>query len=144
MSEISKATSASPPAEAGTFTRTRTSGWVVFASVMITITGALNMVDGLVGLYRTRTFSNTYLFGDLREWSWAFLVLGLLQVVAGVSIMARQGWARWFGIAMVSINAFLQLFVISSYPLYALLIIAYDIAVFYALAVRWDRQRVVE
>lgn len=117
-----------------------TSGWITFAGVMITITGALNAIDGLVGLYHTRYFSNGYVFGSLREWSWAFLGFGALQIAAGLAILARQGWARWFGIAMVSINAFTQLFVIGAYPMYAALIIAYDIVIFYALSVHWQRR----
>ncbi len=117
-------------------------GWILFAGVMITIAGALNAIDGLVGLYRTRYFTNTYVLGDLREWSFVFLAFGALQVAAGLAILGRQGWARWFGLAMVSINAFAQLFVIGTYPLYASLIIAYDIAIFYALSVRWHARAV--
>ena len=142
MSEISKPTAVPTPAApaASTFGRSATSGWIVFAGTMIAIAGALNAIDGFVGLYRTRYFSNTFVFGNLREWSIAFLIIGVLQVLAGLGIMARQGWARWFGLAMVSINAFLQLSVISTYPLYASLIIAYDIAIFYALTVHWQRR----
>ncbi len=113
-------------------------GWILFSGVMITIAGTLNGIDGLVGLYRTRYFSNSYVLGDLREWSFVFLAFGALQIAAGLAILGRQGWARWFGIAMVTINAFLQLFVIGTYPLYATLIIAYDVAIFYALSVRWQ------
>ena len=140
MSEISKATTAPVPATTDS-ARSRVNSWIVFAGLMIAITGALNAIDGLVGLYRTRYFSNTYIFGNLRDWSIAFLILGAFQVVAGLSILGRQGWARWFGIAMVTINAFLQLFVISAFPLYSSLIIGYDIAVFYALSVHWERRR---
>lgn len=128
-----------PQTTTGPFDRER-SGWVVFAGVMITITGALNAIDGLVGLYRTRYFGTGFVFGNLRDWSIVFLAFGALQIAAGLAILAGQGWARWFGIAMASINAFLQLFVITTYPLYASLIIAYDIAIFYALAVHWHRR----
>lgn len=107
---------------------------------MIGVTGALNAIDGLVALYQTRYFTDRFVIGNLRDWAWVFVVLGALQIAAGLSILARQGWARWLGLAMVSINAFLQLYAISSYPFYAVLIIAYDIAVFYALSVKWQRK----
>jgi hypothetical protein len=113
---------------------------VVFAGVMITVTGALNGIDGLVGLFRTRYFRSTFIFGNLREWAIVFLVFGAIQIATGLAILARQRWARWVGIAMVTINAFAQLFVIDTYPIYAAIIIAYDIAVFYALSVRWQRR----
>jgi hypothetical protein len=113
---------------------------MIFAGVMIGVTGALNAIDGLLALYRTRYFADRFVIGNLREWAFVFLGLGILQIVAGLSILSRQGWARWFGLAMVSINAFLQLYAISSYPFYAVLIIAYDIAVFYALSVKWQKK----
>jgi hypothetical protein len=133
LSEVTRSTTTAFPAS-------RNNGWMVFAGVMITVTGALNAIDGGIALWRTRYFANSFAFGNLRDWSIVFLALGALQIAAGLSILARQGWARWFGLAMVSINAFLQLYAIGSYPLYATLIIAYDIAVFYALSVRWQRK----
>jgi hypothetical protein len=139
LSEISRS-SAVPESSSTAFAESRTSGWVVFAGVMIGVTGGLNLINGLVALYRTRYFADHFVFGNLRSWALVFVALGALQVVAGISILARQGWARWFGLAMVSVNAFLQLYAISSYPFYAILIIAYDIAVFYALSVKWQKK----
>lgn len=133
LSEVTRSTTTAFPAS-------RNNGWMVFAGVMISVTGALNVIDGAIALWRTRYFANTFAFGNLRDWSIVFLALGALQIAAGLAILARQGWARWFGLAMVSINAFIQLYAIGSYPLYATLIIAYDIAVFYALSVRWQRK----
>ena len=139
MSEISRS-SAIPESSTTAVVESRTSGWMIFAGVMIGVTGALNAIDGLLALYRTRYFADRFVIGNLREWAFVFLGLGILQIVAGLSILSRQGWARWFGLAMVSINAFLQLYAISSYPFYAVLIIAYDIAVFYALSVKWQKK----
>ena len=123
-----------------TFDTEPRNGWLLFAGVMIGVTGALNVIDGLLGLYRTRFFKDTLVFGNLREWSIVFLVFGALQVAAGLGILAGQGWARWFGLITVAVNAFAQLYVISTFPLYASIIIAYDIAIFYALSVQWRRR----
>ena len=118
----------------------RKSGWLTFAGVMIVVTGGLNAIDGFVAFYRTSYFKSTFLVGDLRTWSIVFMAFGALQLAAGLAILARQGWGRWFGLAMVSINAFCQLFVIGAYPLFAVVIIAYDAAIFYALSVHWQRR----
>lgn len=133
LSEVTRSTTTAFPAS-------RSNGWMLFAGVMISVTGALNAIDGAIAFWRTRYFVDSFVFGNLRNWSIVFMALGALQIAAGLAILARQGWARWFGLAMVSINAFLQLYAIRSYPLYATLIIAYDIAVFYALSVRWQRK----
>ena len=139
MSEISRSTAMTEPSTS-VMPATRTSGWTIFAGVMIAVTGALNAIDGLIALYRTSYFADRLVIGSIRDWAWVFVGLGALQIVAGLSILSRQGWARWFGLAMVSISAFLQLYAISSYPFYSILIIAYDIAVFYALSVRWQKK----
>jgi hypothetical protein len=113
------------------------SGWVQFAGVMTIITGALNGIDGLVAYYRTSYFRDLAPFGNLRFWAFVWMVFGLLQLAAGFAILGGQAWGRWFAIATVSVNAFLQLIVFIDNPWWSSIIIAYDIAIFYALAVHW-------
>jgi hypothetical protein len=117
-----------------------TNGWISFAAVMIGAAGALNIVDGFVALYRTSVFKDTMLIGNLRYWAFAFIVFGIVQVAAGFAIYAGRSWARWFGIVTVALNALLQLLAIDSYPFYAIAIIAYDVAIFYALGAHWQRR----
>jgi hypothetical protein len=118
----------------------RNNGWIAFAGVMTGAAGALNIVDGFVALYRTSVFKDTMLIGNLRYWAFAFIVFGVLQVAAGFAIWAGQSWARWFALVTVALNALLQLLAINNYPFYAIAIIAYDVAVFYALAAHWQRR----
>lgn len=125
---------------AGNLVSTSRNGWIQFAGIMTIITGGLNALDGLVAFYRTSYFSQVFVFGDLRSWSVVWMAFGAVQLASGFAILARQGWGRWFGIVTVSVNAFIQLFTISSYPLWAAVIIAYDVAIFYALSARWDRR----
>ena len=119
------------------------SGWVEFAGVMTIITGMLNGIDGLIALYRTSYFKDVAPFGTLRTWGVVFLLFGLLQIGAGFAILGRQGWGRWFAIATVSVNAFLQLIFFVDNPWWSAIIIIYDIAIFYALAVHWRSRPMV-
>lgn len=116
----------------------RNNGWISFAAVMIGAVGALNIVDGFVALYRTSVFRNTLVVGQLRYWAFAFIVFGVIQLAAAFAVSAGQGWARWFAIVTVSVNAFAQLLAIDAYPFYAIAVIAYDVVVFYALAAHWQ------
>jgi hypothetical protein len=118
----------------------RTNGWISFAAVMTGAAGALNIVDGFVALYRTSVFKDALFIGNLRYWAFAFIVFGVVQVAAGFAIYAGRGWARWFGIVTVALNAFAQLLVIDSYPFYSIAIIAYDVAIFYALGAHWQKR----
>ncbi|MGW3043643.1 DUF7144 family membrane protein, partial [Kitasatospora sp. NPDC001159] len=45
--------------------------------------------------------------------------------------------ARWVGVAVLSLNAFSHMWVVASYPLWSVLIIALDILAIYALCVHW-------
>ena len=119
------------------------SGWVEFAGVMTIITGALNGIDGLVAYYRTSYFKDLAPVGNLRSWAFVWMVFGLLQLLAGFAILGRQAWGRWFAIAAVSVNAFLQLIVFIDNPFWSAIIIAYDLAIFYALAVHWRSRSAV-
>lgn len=124
----------------GAASATGAGGWIAFAAVMTGATGALNLIDGLVALYRSSYFRDSFVIGNLRIWAIAFIAFGALQVAAGVGIYSGQGWARWFAIVTVALNAFLQLLAVGSYPFYSLVIIAYDIAILYALAAHWRRR----
>jgi hypothetical protein len=119
------------------------SGWLEFAGVLTIITGFFNAFDGLIAFYRTSYFRNVFIYGNLRFWAGVFLVFGVLQILAGFAILGRQGWGRWFAMITVIVNALAQLFVIGSNPWWSAIIIAYDIAIFYALAVHWRTRPVV-
>jgi uncharacterized membrane protein (DUF2068 family) len=120
----------------------RRSGWITFAGTLTIITGALNALDGFVALYRATYFKNIFVFGNIQFWSLVLLVFGAVQILAGVAILSARGWGRWFGIVTVSINALAQLSVISAYPFSAAAIIAYDLAILYALTARWRTRSV--
>lgn len=121
----------------GEVTTVRTNGWIAFASVMTGAAGGLNIIDGVVALYRASYFKNTMVIGNLRYWAFAFIIFGIIQVVAAFAIYSGRSWGRWFALVTVALNAFAQLLAIDSYPFYAIAVIAYDIAIFYALAAHW-------
>ena len=123
-------------------TPTRRSGWITFAGTLTIITGALNALDGFIAFYRASYFRQIFIFGNLRTWSIVLLIFGAVQILAGFAILRGRGWGRWFGIVTVSINALAQLAFISSYPFSAVAIIAYDVAILYALTARWRTRSV--
>ena len=99
--------------------------WLDFAGMMTQVTGGLNVIDGrapLQNLVRHRHLyprQPTVLVGG-PDGVWG------IQLAAGFAILGRQGWGRWFGLITVTVNAFTQLFVITSYPFWAAIIIAYE------------------
>ena len=81
-----------------------------------------------------------FLVVDLTTWGWIMLLWGVLLVLAGLGLLAGQGWARWFTIVVVTLNVFAQLGFLgnSQYPLWALTALALNVVVLYALTARWN------
>lgn len=118
------------------------SGWMLFAALMLMISGAFNVIDGLVGFFRSTYYVGRPVGGDLWIYALMWLAFGVLLVAAGSAILAGRSWARWFGIVIVSLNAFLNLFAIGVYPWWSLTMIAVDILVLWGLSVGWRRPAV--
>ena len=115
------------------------SGWMLFAALMLMISGAFNAIDGFVGFFRSTYYVGRPVGGDLWIYALMWLAFGLLLIAAGSAILAGQSWARWFGIVVVSLNAFLNLFAIGIYPWWSLTMIAVDLLVLWGLSAGWRR-----
>jgi hypothetical protein len=113
------------------------SGWLTFAATLLGLAGTFNIIDGIVGLSKSKFFTAnaTYVFSDLRTWSWIILFLGVLQLVAAFTLFGGSELARWFGIISASLNAIGQLMAAPGYPLWSLTMFSIDIVIIYALAV---------
>ena len=75
---------------------------VVFAASLLGMTGTFNVIDGIAAVARSHVFiaNAHYVIGDLRAWGWVALILGALQVLATLGVLAGNQAARWFGVAV--------------------------------------------
>lgn len=115
---------------------------MVFAAVVLGVLGLFNLLDGIAAINRSRVFVGgaLYVVGDLSAWGWVMAVLGGLQLLAAFGVMAGNQVARWFGVAVVALNAVGQMFFLAAYPLWSLMIIAVDVITLYALCAYGGRQ----
>jgi hypothetical protein len=119
------------------------SGWIAFAGWLMLIVGALDFFEGLIAIIRGQYYlltANQIVVVNLRTWGWVMLFWGIVLARAGLGILARSGWARWFAIVVGSLNFIAQLGFVGSaqYPLWALTVLALTVVVLYALIVHWD------
>ncbi len=128
-------TQAARPGTAAEYGKGRGSGMLIYASVLLGIIGLFNLLDGIAAVAQSSFFvaGVKYVVGDLRAWGIAVTILGGLQVLAAVGVMAGNQLARWFGVAVLGINAVAQMFFIPSYPFWSLMILAVDVVGLYAL-----------
>lgn len=121
-------------------------GWIGFAAMMMFIIGGIAFFEGLIALLEDEYFVVTrsgYLVVDLTTWGWIMLIWGIVLFLAGLGLMAAQGWARWFSIILVSLNILAQLGFLGNaqYPLWALTALTLNIIVLYALTARWGESK---
>ncbi len=115
----------------------RGAGWLVFAATMLGLAGIMSIIDGIVGLSRSRFYvaDATYVFSDLRTWAWFVLIIGVLLVIAAMGVLAGSQFSRWFGMIAASLSMITQFSFMQAYPFWALFLITLDVLVIYALAV---------
>ena len=124
-------------------TKSSMAGWIGFAGMLMLIIGGIDFFQGLIALFEDEYYLVTqsgFLVVDLTTWGWIMLLWGVLLVLAGLGLLAGQGWARWFTIVVVTLNVFAQLGFLgnSQYPLWALTALALNVVVLYALTARWN------
>jgi uncharacterized membrane protein HdeD (DUF308 family) len=115
---------------------------MVFAAVLLFVVGFFNVIDGTAAIAKSSVFigSARYVVGDLRTWGWVALILGVLQVLAGLGVLAGNQFARWFAVAVIGLNTLGQMYFIPSYPFWSLMIIAVDVVALWGLCAYGSRE----
>jgi hypothetical protein len=128
----------------GVATTGRGYGLVIFASALLMIAGAWNVIQGSAAIAHSHVFPTSvqFVFGDLRAWGWVTLVFGVVQIVAGVGVLVGNQAARWFAVAVAALNAIVQMFFIPAYPFWSLAVIAMDVVALYGLCLYGSRENV--
>ncbi|MCK7626568.1 hypothetical protein MUU72_26290 [Streptomyces sp. RS10V-4] len=117
-------------------------GLVMFAGVMLALLALFNGLDGIAAIVNSRIFVGNaqFVLGDLRSFGWLMLALGILQgAAAGGVLSTGSEAARWFGVVVLGLNAFAQMFFLPAYPVWSVLIIALDVLAIYGLSVYGGR-----
>jgi hypothetical protein len=116
-------------------------GWVTFAALMLVFLGTLNGLQGFIALLDDGYFvapSNDLVLVNYDVYGGVLVFWGALLMLVGAGLNARRGWARWTAVVLVMVDALLQVGFFPSMPLLAVLLIAIDVVVVFALTVRWD------
>jgi hypothetical protein len=130
----------------GSRARDETPGWaagfIVFAAVMMIMTGVFQALEGLIAIFQNEFYVQTrdYLFKfDVTAWGWIHLILGIIVALAGWGLLSGRTWARVVGITLAVLSAIANFLWLPYYPFWSLLIIALNVFVIWALAVYGGR-----
>jgi uncharacterized membrane protein (DUF2068 family) len=121
-------------------------GWTIFATLMLLVTGGVNVIQGLVALFQDDYFvvrsGDQLVITDFGAWGVVMIIWGGLLLVGGLGLWGGRGWARWFAVAVACLSILVQILFLAAYPVWSLVVIALDVAVIFALTAHWDEARI--
>src|SRR5262245_37251313 len=101
------------------------SGWVTLAAVLVTIAGAYNIIWSLGALNKKQIFhEESLIYSNLTFWGWAFLIIGIAQVLTAVLLFMRNPAGPWIAVLGAGTSAFISFFTLAATPGWSLVIIA--------------------
>ena len=112
-------------------------GRAVFVAVLFLMIGVLNVIYGIAAIGNAHFFDNTQLvFSSLHTWGWITVIVGVIQITAGLSLMSGGGYGRVIGIIAATIGAFESLLSVGgTHPWWSLAIFALCVFVLHGLIV---------
>ena len=119
-------------------------GFILFAAIMMIMSGVFQALQGLVAIFENEFYVATrnYLFQfDATTWGWIHLIAGVIIAFAGWGLLSGRTWARVVGIILAVLSAIANFAFLPYYPFWALTIIALDVLVIWAVAVHGGQLR---
>ncbi|MDK0519267.1 hypothetical protein [Streptomyces sp. ML-6] len=119
-------------------------GGTMFAGVLLLVDGAFGVIKGIAGIASdevyTRIGSYTFEF-SVAAWGWIHLVVGIVLGFVGWGILRGALWARATGVVIAAINLIVNFVWLPYHPVWAVISIAIDTFVIWALCT--DRSKVI-
>jgi hypothetical protein len=121
------------------------SAWIAFAGIVMIILGCLDALWGLAAILNDEIVvvgGHGALIFDLTTWGWVQLILGVMVGLTGLGLLLGNEVARVLGIALLAINAVMQIVWFPAAPLWAFLMIFLDIVIISQLVINWGGEEV--
>jgi hypothetical protein len=107
----------------------------MLAVVLLIVGGVLNVVYGIAAIGNAKFFTHNahYVFGSLKTWGWVGLIIGILELIAAVSLLRGNTFGRYFAIAVGALAAIEAMIEIPAYPLWSIAVFALSLWIIYGL-----------
>ncbi len=116
------------------------SGWAAgyagFAGVMLVVVGFFQACAGLVALVNDKFFvvGQEWVFQfDVTTWGWIHLIVSIVILASGFGIFTGNVAARTVGVLVAVLSAVVNFLWLPWYPVWAIIVIALDVAIIWAL-----------
>ena len=111
-------------------------GLTLMAAAFMMIAGVFDFFSGLAALIRGSFFVTLphYAFSiSVTGWGWLHLIMGAVVFVAGAALLTDHLWARIAGVVIASLSAVMNFVMLPYQPVWAIIVIALDVLVIWAL-----------
>jgi hypothetical protein len=102
-------------------------GRALFVAILLVIAGVLNLIYGFgaIGNATFFTANASYVFANLHTWGWITVILGVIQLTAGISLFGGGEYGRVIGIIAAALGALEAMLAIGGkYPFWSLAVFA--------------------
>jgi hypothetical protein len=113
-------------------------GVTTAAAVVLILAGVLNAMQGVVALATNEFYVVTqrWLFQfDVSAWGWVHVLIGLIIAATGVALLMGAFWACVLGVVIASLSVVVNFLWLPYYPVWAVIVIAFDVFVIWVLTV---------
>jgi hypothetical protein len=118
----------------------RVSGWalggIAFAASLLTLAGIFQLLAGFVAIFNDDFYvvAPNYTYDlDVGAWGWIHLGIGAAMLATGLGLFSRNKWAAMAALMLAMLSAVSNFFFIPYYPIWALVVIALNVWVIWAL-----------
>jgi hypothetical protein len=115
-------------------------GRAMFATVLLIVGGVLNIIYGISAISNSHFFTANahYVFSNLKTWGWITLILGIMEIIAAISLVGGGIYGRWFALVAAALTAIGALLEIPAYPLWSIAIFALSLWIIHGLVLYGD------
>jgi len=111
-------------------------GLTFVAAAFLMVSGVLGFFEGLAAVIRGSFFAvlPNYAFSlSATGWGWLHMIIGAFVFAAGAALLADRTWARITGVVIAAFSAIANFVFLPYYPVWAIVLIALDMFVIWAL-----------
>jgi hypothetical protein len=112
-------------------------GFTYFAAIMMMLSGGFEILQGLSAIIKKHFYvvNSDYIYKiNVTGWGWIHLILGVIVLLAGIALLGGSLWARIVGIVLAALIALANFLWLPYYPVWAIVLIALNVVVIWALA----------
>jgi len=113
-------------------------GITAAAGLILMLVGVFGMIQGIVGLLDNDLYvvTNKWLFElTPTAWGWGHILIGLVALCAGLGLFFGRVWAQVTAIIVAAFSILANFAWLPYYPIWALLVIGFDLFVIWAVTV---------